>query len=111
MRQFYQKLYSSETNVLADSYNSFLNRIKLASLSGEQQADLNKPITREEVLEAIKSLKGGKAPGPDGFGPEFYKKMSKFILEPLTDMYIDSFKKGCYGYLKHGIYFIDPEKK
>ncbi len=48
------------------------------------------------MLEAIKSLKGGKAPGPDGFGLEFYKKkMSKFILEPRTDMCIDSFKKGC----------------
>ncbi len=49
------------------------------------------------MLESIKSLKGGKAPGPDGFGLEFYnnKKMSKFILEPRTDMCIDSFKKGC----------------
>ncbi len=36
MRQFYQKLYSLETSVLADSYHSFLKRIKLASLSEEQ---------------------------------------------------------------------------
>lgn len=85
MKEFYQKLFLSKNSVLAESY-SFLNQIKLASLSEEQRADLNKPITKEKVLEAIKSLKGGKAPGPDGFGLEFYKKISKFILEPLTDM-------------------------
>lgn len=41
------------------------------------------------MIEAIKSLKGGRAPGSDGFDQEFYEKTSKFILEPLTEMYID----------------------
>lgn len=98
-------MYSSETSVLADSYNSFLNRIKFASLSEEQRADLNKPITKEEVLEAIKSLKGS---GP---GPEFYKKNCKFILEPLADMYIDSFKKGCLPATLNMAYILLIQKK
>lgn len=48
----------------------------------------------KEVLEAITSLKSGKAPGPDGLCPEFYKKLSHLIVEPLTDMFLDSFENG-----------------
>ena len=44
-------------------------------------------------------LKGGKAPWPDGFGPEFYKTFSQEIVGPLTDMYLDnldwSFNRDC----------------
>lgn len=94
MREFYQKLYSSETSASEDLCYSFLEKINLPCLAEDQSADLNSLITKEEVVEAIKSLKGGKAPGPDGFAAEFYKKMCKFISEPLTDMYMDSFRKG-----------------
>ena len=34
------------------------------------------PITELEVLDAIKKLNLGKAPGPDGFSPDFYKHYS-----------------------------------
>lgn len=62
------------------------NKLFSISLSDEQKAEICKPVNKEEVLKAICILKGGKAPGPDGFGPEFYKKFSKIIVDPLTDM-------------------------
>lgn len=34
--------------------------------------DLDKLLSVSEIDEAIKSLKTGKAPGPDGFQSEFY---------------------------------------
>ena len=32
------------------------------------------PFTEKEVFEAISQMKNNKAPGPDGFPAEFYKK-------------------------------------
>lgn len=47
----------------------------------EQLEALEAPISLNEVLIDIDALKVGKAQGPDGFLPEFYKTF-KFILGP-----------------------------
>lgn len=67
MREFYQRLYSSESNASGDYCHSFLKQTNLPCLTENQSADLDRLIIQEEVVEAIKSLKGGKALGPDGF--------------------------------------------
>lgn len=95
MRQFYHKLYSSECNTSDELRKSFLDQISFPSLTEEQRELLNREVTREEVLDAIRSLQSGKAPGPDGYGPEYYKKMSRAVVGPLTDMFLDSFRNGC----------------
>lgn len=95
MRQFYHKLYSTECNTSEQVRKAFLDQISLPSLTEGQQEILNRPITRKEVLESIHSLQSGKAPGPDGYGPEYYKKMSNMVVGPLTDMFLDSFRNGC----------------
>lgn len=94
MKEFYQELYSSECGDKANPGESFFNKIHLPGLSEQQSLDLGKPITTQEVLEAIQSLKGGKAPGPDGFGPDFYKKMAKKIVGPLLNVYKESYIRG-----------------
>uniref|UniRef100_A0A3P9IJZ9 Reverse transcriptase domain-containing protein n=1 Tax=Oryzias latipes TaxID=8090 RepID=A0A3P9IJZ9_ORYLA len=94
MKLYYQDLYSSQCESSADSRTEFLDKIKFPTLSDEQKKILNNSISKEEVSEAISALKGGKAPGPDGFGPEFYKTFSKMLVGPLTDMFVDSFEKG-----------------
>ena len=33
------------------------------------------PFSEKEVFEAIAQMKNNKAPGPDGFSAEFYKKV------------------------------------
>lgn len=35
--------------------------------------DLTDPFTEQEALTAIKGMNRCSAPGPDGFGPSFYK--------------------------------------
>lgn len=50
----------------------FLNRVSFPSLLEEQNEKLTIPVVRT----AISSLMSGKAPGPDGFCPEFYKKVT-----------------------------------
>uniref|UniRef100_A0AAY4BML7 Reverse transcriptase domain-containing protein n=3 Tax=Denticeps clupeoides TaxID=299321 RepID=A0AAY4BML7_9TELE len=94
MKQYYQNLYSSECHSTEQRMDFFFNKIGLPSLTAEEQADLCRPITKEEVLHSIKSLRGGKAPGPDGYCPEFYKKMDKEIAGSLTEMFVDSLKNG-----------------
>ena len=94
MRQFYQKLYSSECELSEERRKEFLDKVSLKSLAEEQKEKLTAPVTEKEVRAAIPSLKGGRAPGPDGFCPEFYKKLTHLIVGPLTDMYLDSFGIG-----------------
>ncbi|XDV28526.1 hypothetical protein PO909_031812 [Leuciscus waleckii] len=91
IKLYYKDLYSSGSTASSENMATFLNKIKLPSLSDVQKADLYKPVSKEVVLQAIHTLKGGKAPGPDGFGPEFYKTFSQELVGPLTDMYLDSF--------------------
>ena len=76
------------------SRKKYFEGLKLPTLSEDQRNDLCRPITEEEVLEAIKSLQSGKSPGPEGFGPEFYKKTAKLVMGPLTNMFIESSERG-----------------
>lgn len=56
--------------------------------------DLDKDITMEELLQAIKSINSAKAPGPDGLPIEFYKTFQEQLLTPLLDMFNESFNNG-----------------
>lgn len=63
--------------LMPNSYPSvFFTGLRLPKVADEQRLKLNAPITREVVLLALKYMPSGKAPGPDGFGWEFYKEFS-----------------------------------
>lgn len=70
IKEFYHILYSSECKD-SSVLRNFLDKITFPTLSAKNSQDLNRPITAQEVLESIKSLQSGKAPGPIGFGPDF----------------------------------------
>lgn len=42
-------------------------------VSSEDNYNLNKLVTEDEVSEVLKERKNGKAPGPDGFNVDFFK--------------------------------------
>lgn len=46
-----------------------------------QQADLSKPVTREEIKIAMLPIDGEKAPGPDGFSSQFYQDNWAIVKE------------------------------
>ena len=49
------------------------------------------PFSEKEVFEAIVQMKNNKAPGPDGFPAEFYKKCWHIIKGDLLPMFHDLF--------------------
>ena len=94
MKSFYEKLYTSESTTSSHCIQSFLEKLNLPSLSEADKSDLGRPITSEEIKNAISSLQNGKTPGPDGYGPEFYKMLLNSIDGPLLRMYLHSIEKG-----------------
>lgn len=55
---------------------------------------LDSALTVEDLCEAISSMSSGKAPGPDGIPIEFYKRFKEKLVQPLLDMFNESYKIG-----------------
>lgn len=85
-QKFYENLYSECRNT-ADKCEKFLSSLNLPKISASDQAILEQPLTYNEILKALMSLQSGKAPGLDGFMPEFYKTFQSQLMNPLMDMY------------------------
>ena len=58
--------------------------------------DLDKPISKDEILTAIRKLKNGKAAGPDGLIGEFYKFAATEIIDYLHELFNKLFDNGFY---------------
>ena len=58
----------------------------------QQKTVLNGPVTLEEVTEAAGVLQSGKAPGPDGFNSDFYKRFKPLLVKPSLAMFNLSFE-------------------
>ncbi|KAL9681628.1 hypothetical protein QQ045_013414 [Rhodiola kirilowii] len=59
----------------SDSCIWTLEGVNFATVSDSQREFLESQISREEVLGALKSCDGNKAPGPDGFNMNFFKRL------------------------------------
>ncbi|KAJ0682333.1 putative RNA-directed DNA polymerase [Helianthus annuus] len=59
---------------------------------------LCEPFSEKEILEAVRSCDGGKAPGPDGFSLRFFKvfwvKFKDFFVEVLKEFHSSGFISG-----------------
>ena len=53
--------------------DNFLESYSLPKVNQEETDQLNRPITRNEIEEVIKTLPTNKSPGPDGFTGKFYQ--------------------------------------
>ena len=52
--------------------SNFRYIFQFPKLSEDSKTDLNKPVTRSEILTSLKDLKLNKTPGYDGLPVEFY---------------------------------------
>lgn len=79
--EYYKKLFGSpEENFVSLDENTTGDISQL--INGENEI-LSAPFTEKEVFDAIAQMKNNKAPGPDGFPTEFYKKYRHIIKDDL----------------------------
>lgn len=82
LKNFFTKLYAQEPIDL-QAATSYLGSTNLPLIDPDHLRKLNAPITEEESNVTIRGLSNGKAPGPDGYAPEFYKLMREEITPPM----------------------------
>ncbi|XP_053571227.1 uncharacterized protein LOC128661084 [Bombina bombina] len=88
--QTYQELYAAK-QINLSSKQQFWQGVTLPQIETEDLRRLNKPISVEEVVNAIKRLKLGKAPGPDSLPAEFYKLLLEQIPTILVNLFNEYF--------------------
>lgn len=71
-----------------------MSRLTLPKLKEVQRQELDKPIMKQETLEALQTLQSGKAPGPDALSCKFYKEFMSELMDPFLEMMNDSFVRG-----------------
>ena len=59
-------------------------------ITNEHNQLLLRPVSRQEVDVAMKQLKGGKAPGPDGFTANFFHYFWELIREEVWHLVEES---------------------
>ncbi len=91
---FYRNLYSSNNTTSQDEVNEFLEKCDLPKLDQDAAAELDAEITLDEVKATIAQLPNNKAPGPDGFGAEFYKAYSSLLAPLILRMFNRSWEVG-----------------
>jgi hypothetical protein len=87
LNDFFSSVYTAEDNARIPEATQVFN--------GDTDQELRDiQFTGSEVLNKINKLKNGKAPGDDGFIPEFLKRIGDYISEPLAKIFNLSMQEG-----------------
>ncbi|GMJ02965.1 hypothetical protein HRI_003965700 [Hibiscus trionum] len=84
---FYKKAYNSSNTVRVKKFER--DFLKLNQVDARQ---IDEPFTQEEVWSAIKATDGTRAPGPDGFNLEFFKRYWTQIKDEIMSLFSDFFE-------------------
>ncbi|KAF5178894.1 hypothetical protein FRX31_031518, partial [Thalictrum thalictroides] len=85
-KAFYENLYG-EVSTDKEAIDSFFNQIPRSEVANTESETLVRPISKEEVVEAIKHSPRNKAAGPDGIPFEVYHNLVDLVTEPLVQLY------------------------
>lgn len=94
--QHFQKLYTPEDQGDETEEAEFLKHIP-SLVTVEENSELSKSVTEEEIIKTIWSMESDKAPGPDGFSIHFYKVCWDIIKKDLQKMIRDFMSKAKVG--------------
>ncbi len=94
LHAFYTDMYSAHNSKDEMEIMHLLDQLALPEIP-EDQIDglLSESVTEQEVLDAIGRIQLGKAPGPDGLLPEFYKRYAPIIAKLLAECFNDAMKR------------------
>ncbi|KAJ1141371.1 hypothetical protein NDU88_007704 [Pleurodeles waltl] len=84
---YYECLYAPVPQPTAERENSIPADIPLPSLPSFLAAELDLPMSEEEVGIAISTFQFGKMAGPDGYPVEYYKQFWSHLIPPLVGEY------------------------
>ncbi len=93
-KYFYKKLYTSESKTNPTLIDMFFDKMSIPAIILENLEQLEKPITKQEIEQAINSMQNSKAPGPDGYTSEFYKAFKEQISKLLLDVFNEALHRG-----------------
>ena len=103
---FYSKLYTRDDTVKFQLNNQIGIR-----LSAEQQTVMDSPITKDELFDAVMTLKAGVTPGCDGFTVLFYRTFWKELVDPLFNLYNFAIQRGRLNRsARRGVINLIPKK-
>ena len=88
LHDFYRDLYRKQPKTPTNIPDPILNPVLLTP---EEKAQLELPISKHELDQALTSMKNNKSPGMDGYSPEFFKKfwdqLGWFFLESINESF------------------------
>ena len=106
-RKFYEKLYTKD-----ESISFALNNTANVRLTPEQQSNLDREITAEELFDAVNGMKRNKVPGISGLTVEFYVTFWQSICPLLMEAYQHARKTGkLYPSARKGLMSLIPKAK
>ena len=106
---FYSKLYKSD-GINQNDCNYF-GQFITKSVSENSRKVLNECISFDELTNALKKMKIGKSPGPDGIIIEFYKLYWDIIGQDLFDVFLGCHKSNRLSYSQYMALIILLYKK
>lgn len=113
-KEFYQNLYHKEEENLTsiEEIEGFVPDLDLPSLSDEETASLDSPLTRDELGVALGKLNSNKCPGTDRLPPEFYTQFWELLAPHLCRSIFYSISSGTLSAEQRcGIITLVPKKK
>ena len=91
---FYEILYSPGMTYAQGDLELYLAQLAFPGLSDAQRTLLDKPLTVEEMMEAVSAFPNCKAPGEDGLPMEVYKQYSEVLLPLLLKVFNNARERG-----------------
>ncbi|CAA7030621.1 unnamed protein product [Microthlaspi erraticum] len=88
---YYRKLYSLDD---VDAVVERLNPDGFMRLTWAERNELNKAFSARDVESSIRSMRGFKAPGPDGYQPVFYQDSWDVVGESVARFALEFFRTG-----------------
>ena len=86
---FYRDLYTKDRNVHFSNMNTHHPKISM-----ETSTLFECFVSKDELFDALMTLKSGKVPGLDGLTLAFYRKFWKDLVDPLHEMLKQAFDEG-----------------
>ena len=94
--RFFEDLYKKRINEqdMENKIDTFTEGCNVPKLSENQKETCELPLTENEILQGLKKMSNGSAPGSDGLTIEFYKFFWSRIKTFLIKCYQSSLEKG-----------------